>query len=91
MKVGDTVRLIGIPADVKDDGELQTRSLFEKCWGKRFSIVAVETVEGLPYPVVRLDVGCVAGQPAHSDTIWVEPQYLRLEQRGLPDPENPSA
>ena len=31
MKAGDTMKLIGIPADTHDDEELKTRSLFEKC------------------------------------------------------------
>ena len=85
MKAGDTVRLIGIPADVKDDGELRTRRLFEKCSGKSFSIATVETVDGPPHPVVGLDVGHVVGRPAFLHRIWVEPQYLRLEKSAGPE------
>ncbi len=79
MKAGDTVRLIAIPPDVKDDRELQTRTLFEKCSGKMFPIVALETVDGLPYQMVRLDVGHILGEPTYNQTIWVEPEYLQLE------------
>ncbi|MGD0164201.1 MAG: hypothetical protein ABSB39_17155 [Candidatus Sulfotelmatobacter sp.] len=79
MKPGDTVRLIAIPPDVRDDRELQTRTLFEKCLGKTFPIVALETVDGLPYPLVKLDVGHILGEPTHLETIWVEPEYLQLE------------
>ena len=79
MKAGDTVTLIAIPADVNDDGVLQTRTLFEKCLGKTFPIVALETVDGLPYPLVRLDVGHILGEPTYNQTIWVEPAYLQLE------------
>ncbi len=79
MKIGDTVRLIGIPPDVHDDGELQTRTLFEKCLGRTFTIGGLETVEGLPHKLVRLDVGRVLGVASYLETIWVEPKYLRLE------------
>jgi hypothetical protein len=79
VKAGDTVTLIAIPADVNDDGVLQTRTLFEKCLGKTFPIVALETVDGLPYPLVRLDVGHILGEPTYNQTIWVEPAYLQLE------------
>jgi hypothetical protein len=79
VKAGDTVRLITIPPDVNDDRELQTRTLFEQCLGKSFAIVALETVPGLPYPLVRLDVGHILGEPNYLETIWVEPEYLRLE------------
>jgi hypothetical protein len=49
--------------------------------GKTFAIVAIETVDGLPYPLVRLDVGHIVGEPTYIETIWVEPQYLKLEGR----------
>ena len=79
MKVGDRVKLIGIPADVHDDEDLPTRTLFEKCVGRSFLIADLETVEGLPYQVVKLDVGHVVGKPTHMESIWVEPQYLQFE------------
>ncbi len=47
MKVGDRVKVIGIPPDVrdrKDDKELATRSLCEKCLGEVFKIQALEKV-----------------------------------------------
>ena len=79
MKVGDKVRLVGIPPDANDDETLQTRTLFEKCLGKTFTIVGLETVEGLPYQLVQLDVGHVFGKAPYLETIWVEPECLRLE------------
>ena len=79
MKVGDTVRLIGIPPDVEDDQELRTRTLFENCLGKTFPIIALETVDGLPHQLIRLDVGHILGEPTYNQTIWVEPGYLELE------------
>ncbi|HWF91251.1 MAG TPA: hypothetical protein VN684_03150 [Terriglobales bacterium] len=77
MKVGDKVVLIGIPSNLKDDEELQTRALFEKCIGKIFPIKALESVEGLSCKLVRLDVGEILGKEAFMETIWVEPEFLR--------------
>ena len=79
MKVGDTVRLRAIPPGVKDGEELQTRILFENCVGKTFPIVSLDAVAGLPYRLVRLDVGHVLGEPTYLETIWVEPEYMQLE------------
>lgn len=78
LKIGDNVRLIGIPPDTRDDEELRTHTLFEKCRGKTFAIAGLDTIEGLPYQLVRLNVGHILGQPPELQTIWVEPQYLQL-------------
>jgi hypothetical protein len=79
VKVGDKVRLIGIPPGVHDRNELQTRTLFEKCLGEAFTIAEMNTVEGLSFQLARLDVGHILGKAPHLETIWVEPQYLQLE------------
>jgi hypothetical protein len=79
MKVGDRVKLIGIPPNLRDDKDLQTRTLFEKCLGKSFPIAELVTVEGLPHQVVGLDVGHIVGKAEYMETIWVEPEYLQLE------------
>jgi hypothetical protein len=78
LKIGDNVRLIGIPPDTRDDEELRTRTSFEKCLGKIFAVAGLETVEGLPFQLVRLDVGHILGQAPELQTIWVEPEYLEL-------------
>jgi len=79
MKAGNTVKLIGIPPDVRDDGVLQTRTLFEKCLGQSFVVVEMESIEGLPYPLAKLDVGHILGKESFMQTIWVEPKYLQVE------------
>ena len=79
MKVGDIVRLVGVPPDLKDDEEMQTRTLFDRCLGKTFPIIALDAVDGLPHRLVRLDVGHLLGEAAYLETIWVEPEYLQLE------------
>ena len=57
MKAGDTAKLIAIPPDAHDDGQLQTRTLFEKCLGQSFVISAAESFDGVPFPLARIDVG----------------------------------
>jgi hypothetical protein len=79
VKVGDRVTLIGIPPDTHNNDELQTRTLFEKCLGETFTVAELQTVEGLPYQLVQLEVGRVLGKAPYLETIWVEPAYLQLK------------
>ena len=79
MKVGDTAKLIGIPPNLPNDEELETRALFEKCLGQSFVIAAVESFEGVPFPLARIDVGHVIGKKPWENTIWVEEEYLEVE------------
>jgi hypothetical protein len=81
MKAGDIAKLIGIPPNVCDDEELQTRTLCEKCLGQSFVITAVESFEGVPFPLARIDVGHVVGKEPWEHTIWVEQKYLELKNR----------
>jgi len=79
MKAGETVKLIGIPANVRDDDEFKTRTLFEKCLCQSFVIAAVESFEGVPFALARIDVGHIIGKEPWEHTIWVEREYLQLE------------
>lgn len=86
MKPGHTARLIGIPPNVRDDDdkELPTRTLFQSCLGQCFVITAVESLEGVPFALARIDVGHVVGKEPWEHTIWVECEYLELvERRGF--------
>jgi hypothetical protein len=76
MKIGEWVRVIGVPPNLTDDKDMKTRTLFENCLGKAFRIEAIENVEGFPYPLVELHVGHILGKERHTDAIWVEPEYL---------------
>ena len=78
MRVGDKVKLIGIPPGLKDDEEFRTRSLFERCRGETFVVSGLEAVEGLPHQLVQLDVGHVVGRASYLETIWIEPEYLEV-------------
>jgi hypothetical protein len=42
-------------------------------------VAEMETVESLPYPLAKLDVGHILGKETWEETIWVEPKYLHLE------------
>ena len=79
MKAGDRVKLIGIPPGLRDQDDLPTLTLFEKCLGQSFVVTEMETVEGLPYQLAELEVGHILGKKAWEHTIWVEPEYLELE------------
>jgi hypothetical protein len=79
MKAGDRVKLVGIPPDAKDDAELRTRTLFEKCLGKSFLVEEMESVSGFSHQLAKLDVGHVLGEPSYRHTIWVEEEYLEPE------------
>ena len=80
MKVGDTVKLIGVPPNPYDDEELQTRTLFEKCLGKCFVVKGIEFADENTRPVVHLDVREVVGEESYMHSIWVEPEYLELQR-----------
>lgn len=75
------MRLIGIPSDVRDDEELPTRTLFEKCLGKIFTVEDVESVEGLHQQLAKLEVGHVLGKPSYTHAIWVEEEFLQIEEQ----------
>jgi hypothetical protein len=78
MKAGDAVKLVGIPPNLEDEEDLRTRTLFEKCLGQSFVVAGVESIDSVPIPLAKLDVGHVVGEEPWKHTIWVEPEYLQL-------------
>jgi hypothetical protein len=80
VKVGDKVKIIEIPAGLKNDKDLQTRSLFERCLGESFVITELVSADGLSHQLVQLDVGHVVGRSPYLETIWVEPEFLEIEE-----------
>ncbi len=78
MKAGDRVKLIGIPPNLRDEDDMQTLTLFQKCLGQSFVVAEMEAVEGLPYQLAKLHVGHILGKETWEDVIWVEPEYLQL-------------
>jgi len=76
MNAGDVVRLKCIPPGIRDDEDLKTRSLFETCIGRTFVVAGIDRPEGVPQPLVRLDVGHVLGKPDYLHRIWVEQEFV---------------
>ena len=72
MKPGDIVRIVQIPAGLRDDEDLRTKSLFELCLGRSFPVAEIE--RGL----IKLDVGKVVGEPSYMHTIWIEPELVEI-------------
>jgi hypothetical protein len=56
MKAGDVVKLCGIPPNLKDEGDLPTRTLFEKSLGQLFVVAGVDSVDGVPTPLAVVEV-----------------------------------
>ena len=69
MKVGDTVRLIGVPDGLEDYPDFPTKSTFEKCVGREFVIAGFNEAG-----MAELPIGFVTGSVG--ETIWVELQFL---------------
>jgi hypothetical protein len=77
MKIGDKVRVIGIPEGLADN-DMQTKQVFELCLGRIFPIEDFKQVEDLPYKLVELFVGEVVGEADYMHSIWVEPEFLEV-------------
>lgn len=81
MHVGDRVKVVGVPANLRDDDDLETRTLFQRCVGETFVVAGIEQPEGLPHRLVRLDVGQVIGEQPFVHTIWIEEELVELAPR----------
>ncbi|MBX9684352.1 MAG: hypothetical protein K2X41_11240 [Hyphomicrobium sp.] len=71
MKIGDTVRVVKIPADLPAGNE-QLQVLFRGCVGKTFPIVAFDD------DLVELHVGEAFGKPPEHHQIWLDANHLKL-------------
>ena len=89
IRVGDRIRVTGIPPDVRDyeenpadDEELETKTVFERCLGRTFVIDDFDEVR------VELLVGRVMGRPRYEQSIWLESQYVQLVRRNPKKPKS---
>jgi hypothetical protein len=83
LKVGDRVRIVDIPADLKDpdcdlkdpgDPKLRTGELFQFCMGRMFTIYGF----GLyGHAELQVDRSPEVRKMGFSGTIWIEPEFLR--------------
>jgi hypothetical protein len=71
MKVGDSVRLVGVPNGLEDYPDFPTKSTFERCVGKEFLIDGFNE-QGMAELIIESVTGSLG------ETIWIEPQYLEL-------------
>jgi hypothetical protein len=71
MKIGDKVRLVGIPENLPEgDTRLPTAEVFRKCLGKEFLIAGFNQIGW-----IELDIEAVTGNTG--ETIWVERDFLQ--------------
>ena len=71
MKVGDTVRLIGVPDGLPNPPDLPTGTVFRRCLGHRFLIAGFNE-----FGMVEINVESVTGSAG--ETVWVEPEFLEV-------------
>ena len=82
IRVGDFVRVVGIPRDVPkyeslpDAEEIQTNTVFERSLGRTFPIEAFDGDR------VELLVGSVMKRPAYEHTIFLEREFIELARKG---------
>jgi hypothetical protein len=77
MKVGDKVRVVGVPERLPEN-DIETKRLFQLCLGRTFVIHSLKEIEGLPYNLVELLVGEVVGKADYMHSIYIDPEFLDL-------------
>ncbi len=74
FKIGDTVRLLGIPPDLPaGDESLPTAAGFKRCVGRQFVIAGFNEIGW-----AEIDVEEVTGN--RGENIWVETEFLQLTE-----------
>lgn len=71
MKIGDMVRITGVPEGLEDYPDFPTKSTFERCLKRKFLLAGFNDV-GMAEIVIESVTGSVG------ETIWIEPQFLEL-------------
>jgi hypothetical protein len=64
FRVGDWVKVVGIPSDLKDPAGIGTPKVFERAKGRTFRIEGFD-----PYGKIELVV-------TKRHTIWIEPDFV---------------
>ena len=73
MKFGDSVQVNRTP----DGLEGETKSLFELCVGRTFTILGIVPVPEIGSELLELHVGEVLGKPAYMHSIWIEKEFVK--------------
>jgi hypothetical protein len=71
MKIGDRVRLIGVPDNLPNPPDLPTKEVFGKSVGCEFVVAGVNDF-GMAELVIESVTQSVG------ETIWVEPEFLEV-------------
>jgi hypothetical protein len=72
VKIGDKVRLIGIPVGVPEgDSDLPTKKTFERCLGHAFEIIGFNEIGWA-------EIEITPGTGSVGEALWVEPEFLQL-------------
>ena len=71
MKIGDKVRLVGVPDGLEDYPDFPTKSTFQECIGREFVIAGFNDIG-----MAEIGIESVTGSVG--ETIWVEPHFLEL-------------
>jgi hypothetical protein len=72
--VGDKVRVIGIPDGLEDYPDFPTKSTFEWCIGREFTVRAL-----MGNGTVEIYIGSVTGNEA--ERIYIAPEFLELNSK----------
>lgn len=71
MEIGNKVEVVSVSRDLPEN-DLETKSLFQSCIGRVFPIV------GFQGHLLELEVGEVLGEQPYMQSIWIEPEHVRL-------------
>jgi hypothetical protein len=74
MKIGDKVRVVGLPSSLPDD-DMGTKALLQDCVNLFPVVGIVATIKGR---LIELEVGEIRGQPAYMHSIWIEEECVAL-------------
>ncbi len=72
IKIGDKVRMTGAPSGLRDEEDMLTKTVFDRCVGRMF------TIRDFDEDRVELRVGRVMGQKSYTEWIYIEPEFVEL-------------
>jgi hypothetical protein len=80
MKVGDKVRVTRVPSikGLRDVEHLPSKTVFERCIGRVFPIIAITPTPENGSVLLELHVGEVMDEPAYMHSVWIEPECVEL-------------
>jgi len=77
LKRGDKIRIVGLPKSLRNEGDMQTKTIFKLCHGRVFRIVGFFG-DGIHEDWIELHVGRVVGEPGYKHSIFIEPALVEV-------------